>query len=258
MTLDVLTGEIMPVTAGRMSTTQAAEAATWLREMLRSVLTEGEDYGLIPGTKKPTLFKAGAEMLVLASGMRFDQCRLDDEGAREHEGITYRCTVYRGDYPQAVCDGYAGYDERNFAPPNKPRAGWNTIIKMAQKRALVGAALNAVAGSALFAADLDDPQDTPTEPPARRYGKRVDERPAVAAAPEPQGVPGTDDLVNKVNALGNDDRKAFRAWMRSAGLTLPPETAEALRRMLSEVDAIAQRANERAQTYEPPVGSPND
>lgn len=34
-----------------------------LRDMQRDLMTEGEDYGVIPGTKKPTLLKPGAEKL---------------------------------------------------------------------------------------------------------------------------------------------------------------------------------------------------
>ena len=36
------------------------------------------------------------------------------------------------------------------------KAPFNTLVKMAQKRALVGAALAAVAGSGLFVADPDE------------------------------------------------------------------------------------------------------
>jgi hypothetical protein len=88
--------------------------------------------------------------------------------------------------PIATCDGYAGYDEDKFyqtaeqaqfkaeskerywaaqdkrpANPNKwkhidgYRAPWNTVIKMAQKRAIVGAVINATAAGGLFTADDD-------------------------------------------------------------------------------------------------------
>lgn len=87
----------------------------------------------------------------------------------------------------ATCEGYAGYDEdryyisgeaarakaeareRSYArkdqrSPNPSkwesaaeyRAPWNTVIKMAQKRALVGAAIVATAASGLFTQDMED------------------------------------------------------------------------------------------------------
>jgi hypothetical protein len=94
----------------------------------------------------------------------------------------------------ARCEGYAGYDEDRFfqtaeqarakAKANeerwakqdgrKPRswkwehatghrAPWNTLIKMAQKRSYVGAAIDATAAAGLFTQDLEDM----TPPPGR-------------------------------------------------------------------------------------------
>ena len=95
-----------------------------------------------------------------AAGLGFANDRLDDQAARDHIGITYRCTVYRPDSSiVATCDGYCGRDETGRQSVN-----WNTIVKMAQKRALVGAALNATASSGLFTADLDD-EPAPPAPP---------------------------------------------------------------------------------------------
>jgi hypothetical protein len=136
-------------TAARLTPAEAEDRAAWVRAVSKAALTEGVDYGTIPGTAKPTLFKSGAEMLILAAGLSPSMVRLDDDGYRERVGVTYRCTIVRPDGTvAAVCDGYAGNDER--------RAPWNTHVKMAQKRALVGAALNACAASGLFVADLDD------------------------------------------------------------------------------------------------------
>ena len=120
----------------------------------------------------------------------------DDKGSKQ--GVTYRCTITKriGD-PQrgllvdvATCEGYAGYDEPKFwqsaeeaqrkaeakermwakkdrrvANPEKwkhlgeYRAPWNTVIKMAQKRAIVGATIDATAAAGLFSAD--ELEDTP-------------------------------------------------------------------------------------------------
>lgn len=253
--VDVMTGELVPITSARLTPDEAGKAATWLREIMRSVLTEGMDYGTIPGTKKPTLFKPGAEMLVIAAGMRFDQQRIDDEDAREHRGITYRCTVYRGEWPQAVCEGYAGYDEWNYTPG---KTSWNTIIKMAQKRALVGAALNAVAGSGLFAADLDDMPPAVDEPggppPARNRGPRAGSGTAsTSAPPEPPAptpaVEGTEQVAQALNGLPAGGKKEFRQWCAAAHLAFPPLNAADAQRMLGELAAIAKRAAEDADAY---------
>ncbi len=123
----------------------------------------------------------------------------DDKGSKQ--GVTYRCTITKriGDplhgllVDVATCEGYAGYDEPKFwqsaeeaqrkaeakermwakkdrrvASPEKwkhlgeYRAPWNTVIKMAQKRAIVGATIDATAAAGLFSAD--EPPDTTPVP----------------------------------------------------------------------------------------------
>lgn len=151
----VESGEILN---SRLSPDGAAEWGRWVRDVMRAALTEGVDYGTIPGCgPKPAMFKSGGEMLLKAAGLGFSMERIDDDESRDHQGITYRCTVLRGETPVAVCDGYCGRDEAG-----RLKANWNTIVKIAQKRALVGAALNATASSGLFVADIDD-----DEPPSR-------------------------------------------------------------------------------------------
>ena len=52
------------------------------------------------------------------------------------------------------------------------RAPWNTLVKMAQKRALVGAAFNTVAGSGLFVPSDDDEDDRLRQPEHQRPPRR--------------------------------------------------------------------------------------
>ena len=153
------TGEIVGVV--RMTPDQAAAWSKWVRDLMRSALTEGVDYGTF-GNAKNRPCSNPAPKCCSAAGLGFANDRLDDQAARDHIGITYRCTVYRPDGSiVATCDGYCGRDETGRQSVN-----WNTIVKMAQKRALVGAALNATASSGLFTADLDDePAAAPPPPP---------------------------------------------------------------------------------------------
>ena len=90
----------------------------------------------------------------------------------------------------ATCDGYAGYDEDRFftsaeqaeakeranaARYNRAvntskfaeyRAPCNSVIKMSQKRAMVGAALQATSASSLFTQDMEDMVDATAVPAA--------------------------------------------------------------------------------------------
>jgi hypothetical protein len=181
-----------------MAAEEAAEMDAQLRAMMRAVLKEDVDFGVIPGTgTKPTLLKPGAEKLLQWFGFGNTTERVeterDDDGKRI--GVTYRCTVTK-QMPDgrvvavATCEGYAGYDEDRFyvtadaarakaeaaerkwarkdrREPNSAkwenaaeyRAPWNSVIKMAQKRAMVGAALGATSASTLFTQDLEDTRD---------------------------------------------------------------------------------------------------
>jgi hypothetical protein len=107
-------------------------------------------------------------------------------------GVTYRCTVYKEladgrKVTVATCEAYAGYDEDKFyisveaaqskaeakerqwavkdrRQPNPSkweyaaeyRAPWNSVMKMCEKRSLVGAAIDATAAAGLFTQDLED------------------------------------------------------------------------------------------------------
>ena len=173
-----------------------------LRENMRAVLREGVDYGVIPGTgNKPALLKPGAEKLLqwFGFGHAMERTEIDTDDSGHRLGATYRCTVTKGlpDGRQAVigmCEGYAGYDEDRFYTSAEQaeakeranaarykrsvntskftsyRAPWNSVIKMAQKRAMVGAALQATSASSLFTQDVED--NSPSSPPQWLPGTR--------------------------------------------------------------------------------------
>lgn len=237
-------GELVSV-AARLEPAQAAEQAHWLREMLASVLEPETDYGVIPGTgNKPTLLKAGAEMLILAAGLAFNQKRVDDEDAREHRGVTYRCEVtQRGhDAVMAVCEGYAGYDESQFNYRYGKRAPWNTIIKMAQKRALVGAALNAVAGSGLFVADKDDDYRPPalsdeTTPPCDEDASTPPVNP-VGKSSTAGGVGVISPLDARIGSLGAAARLAFDKYVDEMRWPWPPTSPAVIKAANKYLDAL--------------------
>jgi hypothetical protein len=182
-----------------MTPEQAKALDDQVRACTRAVLREGVDYGTTPGTgdDTKTLKKPGAEKLLQWFGLAYTMHCLDidrdDEGRKQ--GATYRCTVVKrlGDghtAEVATCEGYAGFDEAKFykaaeqaqadaeakerywaekdkrvANPNKwkflgeYKAPWNTVIKMSQKRALVGAAIVATAAGGLFSQEDDDDRD---------------------------------------------------------------------------------------------------
>lgn len=252
MTVDTTTGEIVPraVTTlfDPMTPEQAGTAAAWVREMQRAVLVDGTDYAQYGEAKKPTLLKSGAEMLCLASGASAEVELLTNSPML----VRYKCAVTMPNGRKAECEGTADYDEWNFCHGNY-RAPRNTLVKMAQKRAYVGAVLLAHAASGLFVADVgDDGED-------RRVSDAAATSPAQSAtAPPADGVPATTDAaveappcdtdaaegdkatMARVAALGPDARKAMDARISEMRWPWPPTSPaviKAANRWLDELEA---------------------
>jgi hypothetical protein len=184
-------GQIDPYRPQIMTPQAARELDEQLRQCVRAVLREGTDYGIIPGTSgEKVLFRPGAQRLLQWFGLTFTCDRTDiehDDEGRKH-GITYRAVVSKRGTGEvlATCEGTADYDESKFykgadqvqreaearerswakkdrrvANPEKwkhlpeYRAPWNTLVKRAQKRAIVGATIDATAAGGVFADDED-------------------------------------------------------------------------------------------------------
>ncbi len=130
---------------------------------IETKLKRDTDFGVIPKTKQPTLFKSGAEKICMAYGLlqhydieskieQFDgkapffyylvKCSL----VKIHNGTEYVWTT--------------GYGSANTAEKrngfNSPADAANGTIKMAQKRALVAAALAISGLSDAFTQDMEN------------------------------------------------------------------------------------------------------
>lgn len=170
-----------------MSISEAVDLQKLVQQAQRDLLSKDEDWGNIPGAAKPMLFQPGAEKLLQLFGLGFvlELAQQDVDTNGELQGVTYRCLVFRPEVGQRVgtvvasCDGHAGYDESRFYESEAERnarekanaakykraakkltgdyrADVHSLVMMAQKRALVGAARHATASSGLFTQDLED------------------------------------------------------------------------------------------------------
>ncbi len=179
-----------------------------IQEIMHEVMKQDEHFGTIPGTKKPSLYKPGAEKLSLTFRLRpeYDIRRSDlPNGHREYEVV---CTLYHIPTGQSVGQGVGSattmegkYRYRTgpveFTGTPVPREYWNsrdvnllggkgfvakkndagkweiairgemvehdnpadyynTVLKMAKKRAHVDAILTATAASDIFTQDVED------------------------------------------------------------------------------------------------------
>lgn len=134
-----------------------------IREYVKRNLQEKIDYGTIPYCgNKPVLFKPGAEKLCRLFKLRptFDLVDkiIDYQSPLFH--YHFRCNLYRFGELVGQADGLASSKERKFDRTDKKGiydySVVNTIMKMAQKRALVAAVLIVCGASEYFTQDLDD------------------------------------------------------------------------------------------------------
>lgn len=101
---------------------EARERYALMLRFVREIMKEGKDYGTIPGTEKPTLYKPGAEKLTCLFGLStriVTEERIEDWNGREHNGepffwYLYRLGLYRGDRLVAEAEGSANSRENRY------------------------------------------------------------------------------------------------------------------------------------------------
>jgi hypothetical protein len=129
------------------------------QQYVREHMTEGEDYGVIPGSTKPTLFKPGAEKLNAIFGYA-PKVEITNRVEDWDKGfVSYEAKVSlvnkRSGFVEAEGLGSCNSRERRYARQDAAGIA-NTVLKMAKKRALIDATLSATRASGLFTQDLED------------------------------------------------------------------------------------------------------
>jgi hypothetical protein len=128
-------------------------------------LKRGTDFGVIPGTKKPSLYKAGAEKIATQYGLcqRYSiESKIEQaDGKNNLFFYLVRCDLVKiidgREYVITSAFGSANTNEKR----NGFNAAWdaaNSAVKMAQKRALVGAVIALSSGTGMFDQDMEDEQ----------------------------------------------------------------------------------------------------
>lgn len=142
-----------------ISLEEANRRIRMLQEYVREHMVEGEDFGVIPGGTKPTLFKPGAEKLNAIFGlapMVEVTNRLEDW---ERGFVSYEVKVTlinkRNGQKEAEGVGACNSAEKRYRTQDAANIA-NTILKMGKKRALIDATITATRASGLFTQDLED------------------------------------------------------------------------------------------------------
>jgi len=175
---------------------QAKENMQRLHQVVKDLMEENVDYGKIPGTPKPTLLKPGAEKLLQFYGLGHRATCADkiEDWEKGFFYYRYRVDVFktRPDglvIEVASCEGSANSKEKRYRNQDVYTIV-NTLQKMAVKRALVGASLQATGTSGIFTQDLEDigiapenevPRAAPRKPKQRQQPQQFNGQPATEA-----------------------------------------------------------------------------
>ena len=125
---------------------------------VKKQMKSGIDYGVIPGTRQPTLFKAGAEKLCRLFNLRptFEIIESIVDFEKPLFYYHYRCLLYRNGELVATGDGCCNSLESKYKKQQyKIYDLTNTICKMAQKRSLIASVLASCGASQFFTQDLE-------------------------------------------------------------------------------------------------------
>ena len=288
--------------AGYLSPVVSVEKALLAHQnkklLIDGIMKPNVDFGIIPGTSKNTLLKAGAEKATSFFGLspRFrDAVAIEDFTGKDHDGepfFFYRrtCELWRSDHIVASVDGSCNSFEKKYRWRNADRicpvcgkpaiikgreeygGGWicfkkkdgcgekfgdadqriteqqtgqvknpdvadlaNTILKMADKRALVAATLIATGLSEYFTQDIEDfitGEITP-EPLNMRPGK----------IPSAQELAGEENQDVPNDQLPNSDKELRGLYVKEAtaallvlpkGTKLPSITAKSTIKEIQE------------------------
>lgn len=126
------------------------------------LLRRNIDFGRIPKAQRPSLYKSGAERILMAYGV---ESKFVLEKAVEEFGNTdgamplffyrFKCELYKGG--QHITDGYGSANSNETSCGRAVKADLaNSVIKKAKKRSMVDACLMLAQLSGAFTADLED------------------------------------------------------------------------------------------------------
>jgi hypothetical protein len=142
-----------------ISLPEAKQRLELLQEFVKEMMIPGQDYGIVPGVSKPSLFKPGAEKLTDIFGFSKQVEILYRTEDWENGLFNYEVKVSlinkRNQLVEAEGIGCCNSKEKRYRSQD-PYNVVNTVLKMAKKRALIDAVLSATRSSGLFTQDVED------------------------------------------------------------------------------------------------------
>jgi hypothetical protein len=189
-TLTAPTRAVAPLPAdGFINGEQLKARMDLILDVAKHVMTENVDFGKIPGTDKPSLWKPGAEKLCVAFRVAAGEPTVEDlstsdeiryrvqvpginqingtllgvgigECSTGEKKYKWRYPVHQKEYDATPADKRRMVFKRDGSTypqvRTEPADLANTVLKMAHKRALVAMALVVTGASAIFSQDIED------------------------------------------------------------------------------------------------------
>lgn len=218
-----------------------------IQQAMKSVMKKDEHYGVVPGTRKPTLLKPGAEKLCLLFRLSPKYEIIREVRTNDHIAYTVKCDLYHAPSQNFVASGVGSCNSREskylyrWENTGKlvPKKYWetrdkdllggeefepkkvgdkyvifkkvvnenpwdldNTIVKMACKRALIAAVLNATAASDIFTQDQNEEEDINPNP----------------SSPQPSNQSKTTSETNQQSSLKEKNDKVTQSQLKMMGV----------------------------------------
>ena len=128
--------------------------------VIQNTLKQDHDYGIIPGTSKPTLLKPGAEKILMLMGLtsEYEVTERVQDYEKGFFAFTVRCELYKNGIKITEGVGHCNTKEKKYINQD-PYTLANTCLKMAKKRAQIDATLTVASLSEVFTQDIEDMQD---------------------------------------------------------------------------------------------------
>jgi len=222
-----------PLTAGEIRA-----QVNLIQEVMKGVMLRDVHFGQIPGTPKPTLFKAGAEKILSTFRLAVDY-RIEDlshldairyrvaalvtsssglplgsavgEASSDEEKYRWRSSVHPKEWDATTEDRkrtkfYKNGNEQRQIRTN-PSDVANTILKMACKRALVAATLQVTAASDIFAQDIEDLPDEVREAVTQHDAPASEGARPHMSPPPRKSAPLEERIAEGFKLLGTSDKQ---------------------------------------------------
>lgn len=131
-----------------------------LQALVQNTLKKDHDYGVIPGTNKPTLLKPGAEKIQMLFGVtsEYEITEKIQDYEKGFFAFTITCRIFKNDMKITEGIGHCNTKERKYINQDSYTLA-NTCLKMAKKRAQIDATLTLASLSEIFTQDIEDTND---------------------------------------------------------------------------------------------------